>query len=196
MKEISKEGGPRAARKPGRERQDAIDGQPRSRRSRSRKERGRKSQYALRRGIAVVAAVACFLFAGFAFVDILAGDGGIQRGVRIGDVEVGGMEKVEATAAVEKNAAQTFQEISFGEGEVAVSVKAEDLGVKVNAEVIIDRATVKDAEVAEILRVGKLLYRETNRKRAQGFTMARLLKLMRSGNESGVAPDEDGEQPA
>jgi hypothetical protein len=32
-------------------------------------------------------------------------------------------------------------------------------------------------DVAEILRVGKLLYKVTNKKRAQAFTMARLLKL-------------------
>ncbi len=43
------------------------------------------------------------------------------------------------------------------------------------------------AEVAEILRVGRLLYKETNKKRAATFTLARLLKLMRSANEG--APD-------
>ena len=140
MKEISKAGGPRAARKSGREPQDASGGSPRSRRSRGRKERSRKSQYALRRGIAVVAAIACFLFAGFAFVDLLAGEGGIQRGVRIGDVEVGGMSKEEARAAVEKNAAQTFEKISFGEGPDAVSMNADDLGVKVNADAAVEEA--------------------------------------------------------
>jgi vancomycin resistance protein YoaR len=135
LKEISKAGGPRAARKSGREPQDASGSPPRSRRS-----RGRKSQYALRRGIAVVAAVACFLFAGFAFVDLLAGDGGIQRGVSIGDVDVGGMSKEEARTAVEKNAAQTFEKISFGQGPDAVSVNADDLGVKVNAQAAVDEA--------------------------------------------------------
>jgi vancomycin resistance protein YoaR len=135
LQEISKSGGPRAARKSGREPLDASGGPPRSRRSRSR-----KSQYALRRGIAVVAAIACFLFAGFAFVDLLAGDGGIQRGVRIGDVEVGGMSKEEARAAVEKNAAQTFEKISFGEGPDAVSMNADDLGVKVNADAAVEEA--------------------------------------------------------
>ncbi len=140
MKEISKEGGPRAAQKSGRDQQESNAAAPRSRRSRSRKDHGQKSQYALRRGIALAAAVACFLFAGFAFFDILAGDGGIQRGVRIGDVDVGGMGKEEARAAVEKNAAGTFQEISFGEGPDAVSMNAGDLGVKVNAAAAVEEA--------------------------------------------------------
>jgi vancomycin resistance protein YoaR len=87
-----------------------------------------------------VAGIACLLFAGFALVDLLAGDGGIQRGVRIGDVEVGGMSKDEARAAVEKSAAATFEEISFGEGSDAVSVPARELGVKVNADEAVDEA--------------------------------------------------------
>ena len=140
MKEISKEGGPRAAQRSGRDRQEANGAPPRSRRSRSRKDRGQKSQYALRRGIAVVAAVACFLFAGFAFVDLLAGDAGIQSGVRIGDVNVGGMGKEEARAAVESNAAKTFEEISFGEGPDAVSMNAQEFGVKANADAAVEEA--------------------------------------------------------
>ena len=140
MKEISKEGGPRAARKWGRDRQESDAAPPRSRRSRSGKDRGQKSRYALRRGIALVAAAACFIFAGFAFYTLLAGDGGIQRGVRIGDVDVGGMGKEEARAAVEKNAADTFREISFGEGPDAVSMNASELGVKVNAAAAVDEA--------------------------------------------------------
>ncbi|MDQ3376489.1 MAG: VanW family protein [Actinomycetota bacterium] len=135
MKEISKEGGPRAAQRSGRDRQEASGAPPRS-----RKDRGQKSQYALRRGIAVVAAVACFLFAGFAFVDLLAGDAGIQSGVRIGDVDVGGMGKEEARAAVESSAAETFKEISFGEGSDAVSMNAQELGVKVNADAAVEEA--------------------------------------------------------
>ncbi|CAA9396643.1 MAG: Vancomycin B-type resistance protein VanW [uncultured Rubrobacteraceae bacterium] len=135
MKEISKEGGPRSARRSSHDRQQTSAAPSRSRRS-----RGRKTHYARRRGIAVVAAVACFLFAGFALVDLLAGDGGIQSGVRIGDVDVGGMSKEEARAAVESNAAETFQEISFGEGPDAVSMNARELGVKVNAEAAVDEA--------------------------------------------------------
>ncbi len=50
-------------------------------------------------------------------------------------------------------------------------------------------------DVAEILRTGRLLYKETNKKRAQSFTLARLLKLMRAANKGEQGP-EDGEQPA
>ena len=50
--------------------------------------------------------------------------------------------------------------------------------------------------VAEILRTGRLLYKETNPKRAQGFTMARLLKLMRAANEGGAAAADGEETPA
>jgi hypothetical protein len=51
-------------------------------------------------------------------------------------------------------------------------------------------------DVVEILRVGRLLYKETNKKRAQGFTLARLLKLMRSANEGGAGEEDAPENPA
>jgi vancomycin resistance protein YoaR len=50
------------------------------------------------------------------------------------------MGKEEARAAVEKNAADTFEEISFGEGPDAVSMNAGELGVKVNAEAAVEAA--------------------------------------------------------
>lgn len=40
--------------------------------------------------------------------------------------------------------------------------------------------------MAEILRVGRLLYKESNKQRAASFTLARLKKLMRSANEGGA----------
>ncbi len=52
------------------------------------------------------------------------------------------------------------------------------------------------AAVSEILRVGRLLYKETNKKRAAGFTLARLKKLMRSANAGGAATDGDETPPA
>jgi vancomycin resistance protein YoaR len=137
LKEISKQGGPPAARKTGRDRRKAK-GAPRG--DGTRYARSRRSRYAKRRGIALVAGIACLLFAGFALVDLLAGDDGIQRGVRIGDVAVGGMTETEALAAVRENAADTFEEISFGTGPEAVSVPADELGVKVNAEAAVDEA--------------------------------------------------------
>lgn len=138
MKEISKQGGPRAARRSDRDRQEAKGGAPQGRSTRYY--RARRSRYARRRGIALVAGIACLLFAGFALVDLLAGDSGIQRGVRIGDVEVGGMSRDEARVAVQNNASETFREISFGTGPEAVTVDAGQLGVKVNADAAVDQA--------------------------------------------------------
>ena len=140
MKEISKEGGPRAARRSGRDRSKADDGPPRSRKSRSNSRSRNSRNYARRRGLTVLAVLAGVLLIGFAVVDLVSGDGGIQRGVRIGDVNVGGMGKEEARAAVERNASETFKEISFGEGPDAVSMSADRLGVKVNAEAAVDEA--------------------------------------------------------
>ncbi|QIN84534.1 hypothetical protein GBA63_19210 [Rubrobacter tropicus] len=100
----------------------------------------RRSRYARRRGFAVVTMVACFLLVGFLLVDLLGSEGDIQRGVRIGDVDVGGMSKDEARGAVERNASETFEEISFGTGPDAVSMNAEDLGVRVNTDAAANEA--------------------------------------------------------
>ena len=140
MKEISKEGGPRAARRSDRDRSQANGGPPRSRKSRSKSRSRNSRNYARRRGLTLVAVVAGVLLFGFAVVDLISGDGGIQRGVRIGDVNVGGMGKDEARVAVERNASETFKEISFGQGPDAVSMSADKLGVKVNAEAAVNEA--------------------------------------------------------
>jgi len=55
----------------------------------------------------------------------------ILRGVRVGEVDVGGMTQGEAREAVERHAAQAFEEIRFGHG--VSSVSGESLGVKVDA---------------------------------------------------------------
>jgi vancomycin resistance protein YoaR len=55
----------------------------------------------------------------------------IRRGIRIGEVDVGGMTRVEARKAVERHAAGAFEEIRFGDG--VFSVPGEKLGVKVDA---------------------------------------------------------------
>lgn len=136
MKETSKRGGPWAAGKPERDGSQDDGGPPRGRRPRGRKSRN----YALRRGLALVAVAAGVLVLGFAAVGVLAGGDGIQRGVSIGDVDVGGMDRAEAREAVERNATDTFQEISFGTGPDAVSMNARELGVKVNAEAAVDEA--------------------------------------------------------
>ncbi len=136
MKEVSKEGGPRAAKRSGNGRPQANDGPAGTRRLHGRKSRN----YALRRGLALLAVVAGVVLLGFAAVGALAGGDGIQRGVKIGNVNVGGMGKDEARAAVERNASETFREISFGSGPDAVSMNARELGVKVNADAAVDEA--------------------------------------------------------
>ncbi len=136
MKEISKKGGPGATRKFGRDRSKANERPPRASRPRGRKSRN----YALRRGLAVAAVAAGVLVVGFVALALFSGDDGIQRGVRIGDVDVGGMSRGEARAAVERNAAGTFEEISFGKGPDALTVGGDKLGVEVNAEAAVDEA--------------------------------------------------------
>ena len=129
MKEISKEGGPRATRRANREAAVAA------------KRKRRKAPYARRRGAALVALIACFLLIGAAVVDYLAGgDDEINRGVRIGSVDVGGMTKDEARKAVERDASETFQNISFGKGKESFSLGGDDLGVRVNAAEAVDEA--------------------------------------------------------
>jgi hypothetical protein len=47
-------------------------------------------------------------------------------------------------------------------------------------------AAIQTSSAINLCGVGKLLYKETNKKRAQAFTMARLLKLMRAANAGGA----------
>ena len=124
MKEISKEGGPRAAR-----------------RNASAAAR-RKPRYARRRGIALVALAACVLLAGAVALDAFLGGDEIRRGVSVGAVNVGGMTPGEAREAVERDAAATFEEISFVSGEASeeFTVSGEELGVKPNAAAAVDEA--------------------------------------------------------
>jgi vancomycin resistance protein YoaR len=95
-----------------------------------RRPQGRKIDYARRRRNAGVALIAGLLLIVLA-VWYLDGQDEILRGVRIGEVEVGGMTQGEARAAVESRAAATFEEIRFGDG--ASTVPGERLGVKVDA---------------------------------------------------------------
>jgi vancomycin resistance protein YoaR len=62
----------------------------------------------------------------------------ILRGVRVGEVDVGGMTQGEAREAVERHASATFEEIHFGEGVYTLS--GEKLGVKVDAASAIEEA--------------------------------------------------------
>ena len=129
MREISREGGPRAARKS--ERRDA---------SAARRTKHRNSRYVKRRGIALVALAACVLLAGVVALDALLGGDEIRRGVSVGAVNVGGMTPEEAREAVERDAATTFEEISFVSEDKEFTVSGEELGVKPDAAAAVDEA--------------------------------------------------------
>jgi vancomycin resistance protein YoaR len=91
---------------------------------------GGKSNYSRRRknaGIALLAGIVLVMVA----LWFWGGAGEIRRGIRVGEVNVGGMSRTEAREAVERHAARAFKEIRFGDG--AFSVPGERLGVKVDA---------------------------------------------------------------
>ncbi len=120
MKEISKEGGPPAARG-----YYGKGGKPLRRKS-------QKAYYARRRriiGLALLAGL-CVLLLVF-LIGPFGGEGTIRPGVEVGSVDVGGMTRSEARAAIERNATAELEEIRFGDGVFAVPGKA--LGVKVDA---------------------------------------------------------------
>ena len=86
--------------------------------------------YARRRknaGIALLAGVVLVMVV----LWFMEGAGEIRRGIRVGEVSVGGMTRAEAREAVERHAAGAFEEIRFGEG--VFSVPGERLGVRVDA---------------------------------------------------------------
>ncbi|MGH3148040.1 MAG: VanW family protein [Rubrobacter sp.] len=128
MKEISKEGGPRPAR--------------RSKRSgvTVTRRKNYKVRYARRRGAALVALAACLLLVGIFAVDSLLGDDEIRRGVSIGAVDVGGMTPSEAREAVQRDADATFEEISFGASAEGFTLSGEELGVKPDVAAAVDEA--------------------------------------------------------
>jgi vancomycin resistance protein YoaR len=128
LKEISKQGGPRAARRSDRRNAAAA------------RRKNSKSRYARRRGIALAALAVCALLAGLFALDALIGGEEIHRGVSIGEVDVGGMTPDEAREAVERDAAATFEKISFGTGSEAFSLSGEELGVKPDAAAAVDEA--------------------------------------------------------
>jgi vancomycin resistance protein YoaR len=128
LKEISKQGGPRATRLSDRE-ATRVRRKP------------KKMSYARRRGIAGIALLACLLLVGVILVgSLVGGDDEIGRNVSVGSVDVGGMTREEAREAVQSDASATFRKISFGSGEEAFSVSGEDLGVSVNAASAVDEA--------------------------------------------------------
>jgi vancomycin resistance protein YoaR len=129
VRETTSRGGPRAVR--GYERGTTPTT------TRRRRQRAPKPDYARRRrntalalGVIILLIVIAFWYAGNADE--------IRRGVRVGEVNVGGLTRGEARAAVERHAAGAFEEIRFGEGVFAAS--GERLGVKVDAARAVDEA--------------------------------------------------------
>ena len=93
--------------------------------------------YARRRknaGIALLAGVVLVMVV----LWFMEGAGEIRRGIRVGEVSVGGMTRAEAREAVERHAAGAFEEIRFGEG--VFSVPGERLGVRVDAASAVNEA--------------------------------------------------------
>jgi vancomycin resistance protein YoaR len=129
LKEISKEGGPRANRRSEGETTRMVRRKP------------RKISYARRRKIAGLAVIAGVLLVGVvAFASLGGADDEIASGVSIGSVDVGGMTRAEASKTVQDDASATFEEISFGTGKDGFSVSGEDLGVEVNVAQAVDEA--------------------------------------------------------
>jgi vancomycin resistance protein YoaR len=102
-----------------------------------RRPQGRKVYYARRRRNAGVALIVGLLLT-MLVVWYLDGQDEILRGVRIGEVEVGGMTQGEAREAVESRASATFEEIRFGDG--VSTLPGERLGVQVDAATAAEEA--------------------------------------------------------
>jgi vancomycin resistance protein YoaR len=102
-----------------------------------RRPRGSRPSFARRRRNTLIALIAIGLLV-VVGVWYAGKSDEIRNGVRVGEVNVGGMTREEARKAVERHAADAFQEIRFGDG--VYSVPGEKLGVKVEAAPAVDRA--------------------------------------------------------
>jgi vancomycin resistance protein YoaR len=105
--------------------------------SKKERSRDRKPDYVRRRRNAALALVAVVLLVAIAFW-YWEGTGEIRRGIQVGEVAVGGMTRDEAREAVERHAAEAFEEIHFGDG--VFSVPGEKLGVKVDSASAVEEA--------------------------------------------------------
>jgi vancomycin resistance protein YoaR len=105
--------------------------------TRHRRSWSRDERYARRRRNAGLALLALILLT-LMTVWYLDRADEILRGVRVGEVYVGGKTQDEARETVERHAAQTFEEIRFGDG--VSSVSGESLGVKVDAAAATEEA--------------------------------------------------------
>src|SRR5919107_389394 len=189
LKEISKEGGPRANRRATGETTRTV----------GRKPGKKKTSYARRRQIAgLVTIVGVLLIGVLLFAFLGGGDDEIAGGARIRSVDVGGLSKAEARKTGKSDAAATFQKISFGTGEDGFTVSGEDLGVEVNAAQAVDEAyTVgrRGGVFQHISDAGKVVVdkAENGRVLDQGATLANLEGSLK--NMSGSVAIAQGQPP-
>ena len=123
MRETTNRGGPHAVRREYERKTSPAAKQKRS--------RGREPNHVRRRRNAILALIAGVLLVVVAALWFWGGAGEIRGGIRVGEVDVGGMTRGEAREAIEVHAAGAFEEIRFGDG--VFSVPGEKLGVKVDA---------------------------------------------------------------
>ena len=131
MRETRDTGGPRAVRR------EEYGDRTAAPATKQRRSRSRKANYVRRRrnaGVALLAGVLVVLAA----IWFWEGTDEIRRGIRIGEVDVGGMTRAEAREAVERQATGAFEQIRFGDG--VYSVPGEKLGVKVDAAAAVEKA--------------------------------------------------------
>ena len=126
MRQTSSRGGPHVARRYY-DRKTAAAKKTVTRQGRSW---SREERYARRRRSAGLALLVGILLTAMAVWYLDRADE-ILRGVRVGEVDVGGMTQGEAREAVERHAAGAFEEIRFGDG--VSSVSGESLGAKLDA---------------------------------------------------------------
>src|SRR5918992_3121510 len=123
VRETTNRGGPHAVRREYERKTSSAAKQKRS--------RGREPNHVRRRRNAILALIAGVLLVVVAALWFWGGADEIRGGIRVGEVDVGGMTRGEAREAIEVHAAGAFEEIRFGEG--VFSVPGEKLDVKVDA---------------------------------------------------------------
>ncbi len=132
--------------------------------------RGRKPYYLRRRRRSAILALVAGVLLVVMAVWVWEGAGEIRRGIRVGEVSVGGMTRDEAREAIERHAAGAFEEIRFGDG--VFSVPGEKLGVKVDAA----------SAVGEAYSVGR-----------EGWAGKRVFDVLRAYFLGGIRIDSDVE---
>ena len=125
----------------------SADGPPGGRRFRKRRGRHRIAGPLL-----VVCALAAFLVA----ADFWVNAGKVYRDVEVGGAEVGGMAPEKARALIEAEAADAVGEVRLT-GPESVTLSAEALGIRLDAEATLDRAYAFGREGGILTRLGDRL---------------------------------------